>query len=274
MEGEAPTETIPDRAQLSAALRELENAKARVERDARQVAEDTKKKLVSQLLPVMDNLDRTIKAAKESGDAPAVIEGITLVKSQLEGVLRGYGVERIEATGAFDPAIHEAVTTIPVLTAEAHNTVVDQLAPGYKFGAQLLRPAQVVVGKLSQTAPEPTPKPALAPSHAAEPEVLDADERDPRPQVDAYGRRVQQPQQPTHLDPYGRPVHRVQPAPPAQVDAYGRPVRPQQVAQVDAYGRPLRPQPVDQYGRPIQFDRYGRPIAQPAPFSPFGRRIR
>ena len=130
MEGEAPTETIPDRAQLSAALRELENAKARVERDARQVAEDTKKKLVSQLLPVMDNLDRTIKAAKESGDAPAVIEGITLVKSQLEGVLRGYGVERIEATGAFDPAIHEAVTTIPVLTAEAHNTVVDQLAPG------------------------------------------------------------------------------------------------------------------------------------------------
>ncbi|HEY6034067.1 MAG TPA: nucleotide exchange factor GrpE, partial [Kofleriaceae bacterium] len=57
----------PDRASLAGALRELEAAKARVERDARSVAEETKKKLVSQLLPVLDNLDRTIKAAVDSG---------------------------------------------------------------------------------------------------------------------------------------------------------------------------------------------------------------
>ena len=252
MEGEAPAETIPDRAQLSAALRELENAKARVERDSRQVANDTKKKLVSELLPVMDNLDRSIKAAQESGDAPAVIEGITLVKGQLEAVLRGYGVERIEAVGVFDPAIHEAVTTIPVLTAAAHNTVVDQLAHGYRFGAQLLRPAQVVVGKLSQ-APQPTvptPEPKSAPSRATSEPSPPVREHELRPQVDAYDRRLQ-PQQ--------------------RFDAYGRPVPPQQF---DAYGRPTRQQQVDPYGRPIQFDRYGRPIAQPAPFSPFGRRFR
>lgn len=141
----------PDRASLAGALRELEAAKARVERDARSVAEETKKKLISQLLPVLDNLDRTIKAAVDSGDAPAVVEGITLVRTQLEGVLKGYGVERIDAIAQpFDPAIHEAVTTLPVLTADAHNLVVDQIAPGYRYGAGLLRPAQVVVGKLSR----------------------------------------------------------------------------------------------------------------------------
>lgn len=141
----------PDRASLAGALRELENAKARVERDARTVCDDTKKKLVEQLLPVLDNLDRTIKAAEESGDAPAVVEGISLVRSQLEGVLRGYGVVRIDALAQpFDPRIHEAVTTLPVLTADANNVVVDQLAPGYRYGNGLLRPAQVVVGKLSR----------------------------------------------------------------------------------------------------------------------------
>ncbi|CAN5196620.1 hypothetical protein BH11MYX1_BH11MYX1_32440 [soil metagenome] len=210
MNGEAPPDLVPDRAQLSAALRELENAKARVERDARQVADDTKKRLVGQLLPVLDNLDRTIKAAEQNGDAPAVIEGITLVKSQLEGVLRGYGVERFDAIGVpFDPAIHEAVTTMPVLTAEAHNLIVDQLAPGYRFGTQLLRPAHVVFGKLSQPAEpavrEPEPRQPLEPPP-------DAYGRPARaPQYDLYGRPIRE-----HLDPYGRPV---------QFDRYGRPIR-------------------------------------------------
>lgn len=141
----------PDRASLAAALRELEAAKARVERDARSVYDDTKKQLVSQLLPVLDNLDRTIKAAEDNGDAPAVVEGIALVRSQLEGVLKGYGVERIDALAQpFDPNIHDAVMTMAVLKPEAHNLVVDQIAPGYRYGNGLLRPAQVVVGKLSR----------------------------------------------------------------------------------------------------------------------------
>ena len=100
---------------------------------------------------MLDNLDRTIKAAEDNGEAPAVVEGISLVRGQLEGVLRGYGVTRIDALAQpFDPAIHEAITTLPVLTTDAHNLVVDQIAPGYRYGAGLLRPAQVVVGKLSR----------------------------------------------------------------------------------------------------------------------------
>lgn len=140
----------PDKYALAGALRELEAAKARVERDARTVCDDTKKKLVAELLPVLDNLDRTIAAARDSGDSPAVIDGVVMVRTQLEHVLRGYGVERIDALALpFDPALHEAVTTIAVLTQDAHNLVVDQLAPGYRYAGGLLRPAKVVVGKLS-----------------------------------------------------------------------------------------------------------------------------
>lgn len=134
---------------LADAINELEAAKQRVARDARAAAEDMKKQLVEKLLPVLDNLDRTIAAADAAGDAAAVIEGVVMVRSQLEGVLRGYGVERIDAQDRdFDPAVHEAITTTHVPTIALHDTVIDQIAPGYKFNGALLRPAKVVVGRM------------------------------------------------------------------------------------------------------------------------------
>jgi molecular chaperone GrpE len=140
-------ETV-DRAALTRALRDLESAKARVERDAQAVHDETRKKLVAQLLPVLDNLERKIRAADDNGDAPTVVEGVRLVRSQMEAVLRSYGVERIEASNArFDPALHEAVSTVPVIDPLANGVVLDQLEAGYRFGDQLLRPAKVVVAK-------------------------------------------------------------------------------------------------------------------------------
>ncbi len=136
----------PDRSSLAAALRELEAAKARVERDAHASAYDLRRSLIEKLLPVLDDLDRTIAAAERAGDAPVIVEGTRLVRAELEAVLRGYGLERLDACGHdFDPAVHEAVATVPVPTAQ-HETIREQLAPGYRFGGTLLRPAQVVVG--------------------------------------------------------------------------------------------------------------------------------
>src|SRR5256885_16616350 len=110
-----PAVAEPDRSSLAAALNDLEAAKARVTRDARVVADDMRKQLVERLLPVLDNLDRTIAAAGDSGHAPAVVAGARLVRAQLEGVLREYGLVRIDVLGQeFDPAIHEAVATAPV----------------------------------------------------------------------------------------------------------------------------------------------------------------
>ncbi len=139
----------PDRARMTQALRDLEAAQARVERDAQRVNAETRSKLVAELLPVLDGLDRTIHAARDARTASALVQGVRLVRAQLEGVLRGYGVTRIDAAGtAFDPSVHEAVSAVPVNSSAQHGMVLDELEPGYRAGGRLLRPAKVVVGRL------------------------------------------------------------------------------------------------------------------------------
>ncbi|MBA3395222.1 MAG: nucleotide exchange factor GrpE [Deltaproteobacteria bacterium] len=136
---------------VASAVRELEAAKARVERDAGRVEDETRFRLVSELIPVLDNLDRTIAAAEQQDDAQTVIEGVRLVRRQLEKVLAGYGVTRIQAKGhPFDPAVHEAVSVIAVREPRHHGIVIDQLEPGYRAGDRLLRAAKVVVGRAAR----------------------------------------------------------------------------------------------------------------------------
>lgn len=147
-----------DRQAALRALRNLEATEARLERNARREAEETRGKLVQELLPVLDNLDRTIRAAQGGRSDPALLEGVRLVRQQLEGVLRGYGVERIEALGQrFDPAVHEAIGMIAVDDPQRHGAVVHQAEPGYRMSGRLLRPARVSVGKLAAPLHRPAP---------------------------------------------------------------------------------------------------------------------
>lgn len=138
----------PDIARLRHALDDLEAAKARVERDAQRAADELRENLVVELLPVLDNLDRTIHAA-EAGRVPhAMVQGVRQVRSQFAGVLAKYGVERIDAKHQrFDPRIHDAISTVAVSHPSAHDVVVDQLEAGYRFGDRLLRAAKVIVGR-------------------------------------------------------------------------------------------------------------------------------
>lgn len=139
-----------DRQAALRALRNLEATEARLERNARREAEEMRGKLVSDLLPVLDNLDRTIRAAETGRGDPAMLEGVRMVRQQLEGVLRGYGVERIDALGQrFDPAVHDAIGMVPVGDPHRHGLVIHQAEPGYRFAGRLLRPAKVSVGKLA-----------------------------------------------------------------------------------------------------------------------------
>jgi len=155
-----PAPPEPDRATMVHALRDLEAAKARVERDAKRVQDEMRETLVTKLLPVLDNLDRTIIAATQAGDAESVLEGVRLVRSQLESVLRGYGAQRIEtASSMFDPKQHEAISMLPVTDPRAHGTVIDQIEAGWRMGDRLLRPAKVVVARYQQPAAPPrTPR--------------------------------------------------------------------------------------------------------------------
>jgi molecular chaperone GrpE len=138
----------PDADSMRRALRELEAAKHRVERDAHRAADEMREKLVVDLLPLLDNFDRTIRAAEVEGTSQAMLQGVRLVRSQFANVLAKYGVERIDAKHKrFDPRVHDAISVVPVHDPSANDVVVDQLQPGYRFGDRLLRPAKVVVGK-------------------------------------------------------------------------------------------------------------------------------
>jgi molecular chaperone GrpE len=135
----------PDRDSLRKALRDLEAAEVRVLRNAERVSEEARGALVIELLPVLDDLDRTIEAAQAS-TASALLEGVRMVRAGFEAVLVRFGAKRIDATGQrFDPAIHESVTAVPVRDPVQDMMVVNQLAPGYRLGDRLLRPAKVAV---------------------------------------------------------------------------------------------------------------------------------
>lgn len=138
-----------DRQGALRALRNLEATEARLERNAKREVAEARGKLVHELLPVLDNLERTIRAAHASRSDPAMLEGVRLVCHQLEGVLRGYGVERVDAVDQpFDPGLHDAIGVTAVSDPRRHGVVVHQVEPGYQLAGKLLRPAKVNVGKL------------------------------------------------------------------------------------------------------------------------------
>ena len=120
--------TISERQAALRALRSLEATEARLERNAKREVEDARGKLIQDLLPVLDNLDRTIQAAQGNrrfaGD-PVMLQGVRMVRQQLDGVLRGYGAERIDAIDqAFDPSLHEAIGVVAVADPRDRKSVV------------------------------------------------------------------------------------------------------------------------------------------------------
>lgn len=142
-----------EKEKVQRALEDLAAAEARVERNAQRVYDETRAKLALELLPVLDNLDRTLQAATPEDPIAA---GVSMVRSQLEGVLFRYGVERIDAAGkAFDPGEHEAVLGVPVEDESFVGMVIEQLAPGYRLGGRMLRPARVKVGMRAEAEAEP-----------------------------------------------------------------------------------------------------------------------
>jgi molecular chaperone GrpE len=124
---------------------ELENTRKRLRRemeDERRYAELT---LLSDLLPVIDNINRAVEAAEKNADAASLLSGFTMVGQQLDRVLEKHHMKAIEAEGQpFDPAVHEAILQRP---SEDHppGTVIGVGQTGYKLHDRVVRPAQVIV---------------------------------------------------------------------------------------------------------------------------------
>lgn len=145
-------ETALAEAKDNAARRQadFENYRKRVERDRGETHNRIVADVARKLLPVVDNLGRALEAERsietqESQEFRHFLHGVELISKQLTEVLESLGIHPISAVGEpFDPHIHEAVVMEPSDEFEP-DTVIEEIARGYKIGDRLLRPSMVKV---------------------------------------------------------------------------------------------------------------------------------
>ena len=130
---------------LLRAVAEVDNVKRRTQRERDDYVRYANEGLVRDLLPILDNFDRALDAARATQEAAKVVEGVALIQRELLKVLERVGVTRYSAVGErFDPNRHDATGRV-VSVNQAPDTVVAELTPGYLLNGRVLRPAQVVV---------------------------------------------------------------------------------------------------------------------------------
>jgi molecular chaperone GrpE len=136
------------------AVADFENYKRRALKDQAEFSKFANEKLLKELLPVVDNLERAITSSRETRDISKLIEGVELIKKQFLDVLSKFGVTTLESLGQpFDPHRHQAVSQIEGEGVE-ENHVVAEAQKGYLLHDRLLRPAMVAVSKKRETGSE------------------------------------------------------------------------------------------------------------------------
>src|SRR6266508_6885176 len=123
---------------------DFENYRKRAARDQESLVARAHERLVKELLPVLDDLERALEAAAEHEEAK-LEEGVRLVERELRKALDREGLQEVETDGHFDPHVHEALLTQP--SGEDEGTVLEVLQKGYRLGARVLRPARVVISQ-------------------------------------------------------------------------------------------------------------------------------
>lgn len=129
-------------------LAEFENFRRRSAKESVALRQTAARDLITDLLPVLDDFDRALKAKQESQEADAEDEGFRLIAEKFRGVLERRELQPMNCLGlAFDPEEHEAITEIPAPSPEQKGTVLDVVEEGYRLGETIIRYAKVVVGK-------------------------------------------------------------------------------------------------------------------------------
>ena len=128
---------------------EFDNYRKRVARDQQELAARAHERLVKQLVPVLDDLERALEAAADHEEAK-LEDGVRLVHRSLADALEKEGLREISTEGAFDPHTQEALLSQPSDAAEG--TVIQVLQKGYALGDRVVRPARVVISSGEQSA--------------------------------------------------------------------------------------------------------------------------
>ena len=160
-DGEAAPKTVPPpseegaleervaelEGELAAARADFYNYRQRMAKERQQIRRLVTDDTISSLLPVLDNLDRAL-TVPEDGSAKDVLVGVGMVRRQFLSTLEELGVRVIPTEGApFDPALHDAVETVPVEDPEQDGRILEELTRGYRTDEKVLRASRVTVGK-------------------------------------------------------------------------------------------------------------------------------
>jgi molecular chaperone GrpE len=132
-------------ADLQRLAADFDNYRKRSARDRDAFAARAAERLVTKLIPVLDDLERALEAAEHHEEAE-VLAGVEMTKSALAAALASEGLAEIETAGPFDPHVHEALLTQPGDGAEP-GTILQVVQKGYRLGDAVLRPARVVVAE-------------------------------------------------------------------------------------------------------------------------------
>ena len=141
------TERDQIRDQLLRTMAEFQNFRKRTESERQLHRQLANERLVLDLLPVLDNFERTMIALQSGSSIESVTGGIQAVERQLRSVMETHHVARIDAVGKpFNPEFHEAVST-DENSEHPDDTVLIELEPGYTMAEKVIRPARVKVSK-------------------------------------------------------------------------------------------------------------------------------
>ncbi len=126
---------------------EFDNFRKRIQREKTDFIKYAGEKIVRDLLPIMDDLDRAIKAGKENHKTEDFIKGIEMIENQINNAFKTHGAKPFDSLGQiFDPNKHQAVSKISTKDHE-HHSIMEELRKGWMFSDRLIRPAMVVVAE-------------------------------------------------------------------------------------------------------------------------------
>lgn len=131
--------------QLIRTMADFQNYKKRQQAEQGMVRQYATESLVMTLLPAIDNFSRAVSAAENGGSMESLLTGVKAIDKQLRFILEQQGVQAMVSIGQpFDANMHEAIGTVATDEYEA-DTVVQEVATGYRMGDKIIRPATVRV---------------------------------------------------------------------------------------------------------------------------------
>lgn len=128
-------------------IAEFDNYRKRTLKEKTELILNGGEKIITAILPVLDDMERALKNMQDAEDVKALAEGVELIFKKFLDILEKQGVKPIEATGAdFDVDLHEAIAQLPAPEESLKGKVLDCTKTGYTLNEKVIRHSQVVVG--------------------------------------------------------------------------------------------------------------------------------